>query len=206
MRRSQYSTANANRGAARETVPRDLARQESRSSIANGLRACGLAVKLHGTRRNRTSSRANDVAAGTAHNTLGGNREFFQSRPPPDGPRRPPHARPTPLVAAVPARGNDAIVRDGTPCRARWRDTAAPPAAATKVVPLRHSLRYSSDPEDDEGRTTARTPSTDRSAHDNEPGLAVAAKHNHAGPQTQGAPTPDGQVPAAELPLRAGML
>ena len=74
----------------------------------------------------------------------------------------------------------------------------------TKAALLGRRLRYSTVREDEGEKTTSRTPSTNRSAHDNGQVLAAAAKRNHAGPQTKGAPTPEGQVPAAELPLRSG--
>ncbi len=190
---------------AHATAGNTRGREPTSPAVANGLHAFAHAVKLHGTRRNRISSAESVAQARRVRNSPGENRGFFQNRPPPDGPRAPPQAHPAP-PAAAPARDNDATARAGTPCPARSPETGVPPVAATKPSPPRHRLRYSSDPEDDRGRTTARTPSTDRSAHGNEQGLAAAATGNHAGPRTQGASTPDGQVPAAELPLRSGTL
>jgi hypothetical protein len=131
--------------------------------------------------RNRTSSAAIDAGAENARNSRGENRGFFQNLPPPDGPRRPETAAgPLPAACAL-ARGNGMIVDDDAPCRRRWPDTAAPPAVGTKAVPPGYRLRYSTGREDEEEKTTARTPSISKSADGNEPGLAVAAKSNHAG-------------------------
>jgi len=93
---------------------------------------------------------------------------------------------------------------DGTPCPARWPDTAGPPTAATRGGRLPHRLRYSTAKDDETQKTTARTPSTDKSAPERGQELAAVSKSNHAGPRTKGAPTPEGQVPAAEFPLRSG--
>ena len=173
-------------------------------AAANGLHASEHAVKPRGTSMNRTSSAESGAGARTVHNTPDENRGFFQNRPGPDGPRTPPRPRPPPLAAAAPALDNDVPAAGGTPCRPRWPDTVAPPATPTRPAPPPGKCRYSTGPVDDRGRTTARTLSTDRAAHGNQRALAAAMNRNHAGPQTQGAPTPDGRVPAAELLLRAG--
>lgn len=187
-------------------------REPTRPPVANGLHAFAHAVKPHGTRRNRISSAESAARAGRVHNSPGENREFFQNCPPPDGPRTPPPlARPMPPAASEHARGNGELAPGGAPCHARSPDTGVPPATPTRPAPPPNRRRYSTVPEHDRGRTTARTPSTDRSAHGRprlrgraRPGLASAENRNHAGPQTQGASTPDGQVPAAEPLLRTG--
>jgi hypothetical protein len=190
---------------AHETAHAASGRNPNSPAAANGLHASAHAVKPLGTSTNRTSSAANGAGARRVRNTPDENRGFFHQRPDPDGPRSPPPpARPTPPAAGAPAPGNAVPARGGAPCRPHSPDTGVPPATPTRPAPPPGKRRYSNAPEDHSGRTTARTPSTDRSAHGNERGLAAAAKCNHAGPQTQGAPTPDGQVPAAELPLRAG--
>lgn len=189
---------------AHETAQGTLGRTRKDPAVANGLHASAHAVKPRGTSTNRTSSAESGPGARTVHNTPDENRGFFQNRPGPDGPRTPPRPRPPPPAAAALAPGNDVPAAGGTPCRPRWPDTDAPPATPTRPAPPPGKRRYSTGPEDVWGRTTARTPSTDRSAHGSERGLAAGTNRNHAGPQTQGAPTPDGQVPAAELPLRAG--
>ena len=155
--------------------------QKARTAAATGLPADELAVKRHGTRHNRTSSAASGDGAGIVHNSRGGNKGFFQNRPPPDGPRQP-RAAAGPLPAAgVHALDNGTIGGDGAPCPGRWPDTAGLPAAATRAVPLGHSLRYSTARADDGEKTTSRIPSRDKSAHDNRQGLAAPAKSNHAG-------------------------
>jgi hypothetical protein len=179
-------------------------RNENSSALATGPRACAHAVKLHGTRGSRTSSAENAARAQRVRNSPGENKESFPNRPPPDGPRTPPRALPTPPAVVVHARDNGVLARGGTPCHARSPDTGATPATRTRPALPPGRLGYSTAPEDERGRTTAGTPSADRSAHDSEPGLAAAPNRNHAGPRTQGATTPDGQVPAAEPLLPAG--
>jgi hypothetical protein len=177
---SQYSTLNQTSRAGRDSDSWDARRQETRNAAANGLRADGLAVKPHGTRRNRTSSAASGAAVGRVHNSPGANREFFRNPPPPDGPRRPEMAV-GPLPAAfVHVLGNGTIADDGAPCLDRLPDTARPPTAATRVVPLPRRRRYSTEREGEAEKTTSRIPSTDKSAHGNGPGLAAVAKSNHA--------------------------
>lgn len=194
----QYSTPNRTRQAVHETARGRRGRNEDHAHTPSGLHADELAVKPHGTSTNRTSSRASDAPARRVRSSRAENRGFFQNPPPPDGPRRPWAAS---LPAAdVHALGNGTIAGDDVPCPCRLPDTAGPQAAVSKAAPLDRRLRYSTVREDEGEKTTSRTPSTNRSAHDNGQVLAAAAKRNHAGPQTKGAPTPEGQVPAAELP------
>jgi hypothetical protein len=78
-------------------------------------------------------------------------------------------------------------------------DTARPPAVVTRAVPLPCRRRYSTEREGEAEKTTSRIPSRDKFAHDNEQGLAIVSKGNHAERWTYGAPTPEGQVPTAEV-------
>lgn len=175
----QYATPNGTPPAAREIAPSGRHPQQNKPAIPSGLHAGARAVKPHGTSTNRTSSAANAARAGTTRSSPDGNRGFFQNPPSSDGPRQP--ALGTLLLAAAPAGDNDMPAAGDAPCPHRWPDTAAPPAAGTTAVPLPHSLRYSTVPADDEEKTTSRTPSADKSADRNEPGLAVAATSHHAG-------------------------
>ena len=202
----QYSTPNGTPPAARETAPSVPRRKQKSPATPSGLHAGERAVKPHGTSTNRTSSAVNAARPGTTRSSRDGNRGFFQNLPPSDGPRRPGAAAGPPPPADAHALGNGTIVGGDVPSPARSPDTAARQVAGTKAVPLPRKIGYSTSPEDDAERTTSRTPSTDRSAHDNSQVLAAAAKTDHAGPRTKGAPTPEGQAPAAELPLRSGTL
>ncbi len=178
---SQYSTATAATCAGCGNGPRAAGPQGGRNAAANGLHADEHAVKPHDIRRNRTSSAASAAGAGRVHSNQGASRGFFPNPPPPDGPRQP-RAAAGPLPAAdAHALDNGTIVGDGAPCPARWPDTADLPAAATRAVPLGHSLRYSTVRADDGEKTTSRIPSRDKSAPERGQGLAVAAKSNHAG-------------------------
>jgi hypothetical protein len=69
----------------------------------------------------------------------------------------------------------------------------------TRAVPLPRRRRYSTEREGETEKTTSRIPSRDKFAHDNGQGLAIVSKGNHAERRTEGAPTPEGQVPAAEV-------
>jgi len=177
----QYSTPNeipqAGRGIV-ESAPRPI---ESRDAIPNGLRAGERAVKPHGTSTNRISSAANDARAGTPRSSPAVNRGFFQNLRPSDGPRRPPPPLRTVPSAHARARDNGMPVGGDAPCPPRSPDIAALPTVATKAAPLPNTPRYSTAPENDGERTTARTPSTDKSVDRNGPGLAAATKSNHPG-------------------------
>ena len=198
---SQYSTATAATPVACGNDPNAVGRQDQRNVDTNGLHAGEHDVKPHGIRRNRTSSAANAAPAGIVRSSQDGNREFFQNRPPPDGPR--PQARLLPAAFAH-APGNGRIVGVGTACPARWPDTAGPPVAATRDGLHPHRLYYSTGKGHAAEKTTSRIPSADKSAGDNGSELAIVSKSNHAEPRTKGAPTPKGQVPAAEHLLRSG--
>ena len=201
---SQYSTAKAISPAGHGNGPNASGRQQESGADASGLHAGGLDVKPYGTRHNRTSSAASGDPARSARSTQDGNSRFFRNPPPPDGPRPPRAEIIPPPDACAHAPDSGRIARVDAPCPARWPDTAGPPDAATRGGPLPHTPRYSTAKEDEAERTTSRTPSEDKSAHDNAWGLASALMNDHAEPRTQGAPTPEGQVPAAEPPLRSG--
>jgi len=178
---SQYATPNQTSRAGSDSDSCNAPQQETRNAVANGLRADEHAAKLHGIRCSRTSSAASGAAARSVRNSRGGNREFFQNPPPPDGPRRP-GMTPGPLPAAFAhALGNGTIAGDGDACPYRLPDTARPPAVVTRAAPPGRRLCYSTAREDEAERTTSRIPSTDKSAHGNGQGLAAAAKSNHAG-------------------------
>jgi len=198
---SQYSTATAATPAARGNGPNAVGQQDQRNVDTSGLHAGEHDVKPHGIRRNRTSLAANAAPAGSVRSNRDGNREFFQNRPPPDGPR--PQARLLPAAFAH-APGNGRIVGVGAACPARWPDTAGPPVAATRDGLHPHRLYYSTGKGHAAEKTTSRIPSADKSAGDNGSELAIVSKSNHAEPRTKGAPTPKGQVPAAEHLLRSG--
>ena len=163
------------------TGPSDARRESPATAVASGLRVAAHAVKPDGTRRNRTSSGASGGWAGSVHSTRAASRGFFRNPLPPDGPRRPEAASRALLAADAHARGNGTIVGGGVPYPFRLPDTAEPPDAVTRAAPLRRRLRYSTVREDEGEKTISRIPSRDRSAHGNGPGLAVAAKSNHAG-------------------------
>lgn len=176
----QYSTPKipqAGRGIV-ESAPRPI---ESRDAIPNGLRAGERAVKPHGTSTNRISSAANEARAGTPRSSPAANRGFFQNLRPSDGPRRPWPPRRTVPSAHAHARGNGMPAGGDTPYPSRSPDIAALQAVVTKAAPLPNTRRYSTAPENDGERTTARIPSTDKSAGRNGPGLAAAATGNHPG-------------------------
>lgn len=185
-------------------APSAAPRKQHPVGIPSGLHAGGPDVKPCGITRSRTSSAASDAPVGIAHSNLGGNSRFFSGSPPPDGPRRPmPVAQPLPDdFGHVPDSGQ--IAGDEALSPAHWPDTACLPAGVTRRGPLPRTLRRNTAREGGEERTTSRSPSTDISAHERGPGLAVSSKRNHAGSWTHGASTPEGQVPAAELlsPLR----
>jgi hypothetical protein len=177
---SQYATPNPTSRAGRDGDSRDARQRETRIAAASGFRADGLAVKPHGTRRSRTSSAASGAAAGRVRNSRGGNRDLFQNPPPPDGPRRPGMTVEPLPAAGEHALGNGKIVVGGAPCPPRWPDTVRPPTAVTRVAPLPRRRRYSTEREGEAEKTTSRIPSRDKCAHDNEQGLAIVSKSNHA--------------------------
>ena len=153
---------------------------------------------------NRTSSAASGDAGRTTRNSRGGNREFFQNPPPPDGPRRPGmDSRPVP-VADAHALGTDTIARDDAPCPCRWPDTAATPTAGTRAAPPGRKLRYSTGREDEGEKTTSRTPSTDRSALDSGQELVAAAKSSHAGHRPRERQLPTVKSRQRNHPIRSG--
>ena len=205
---SQYSTPNGGHsGGPRKRSPRPPVSRMTRNAAANGLHADEHAVKPHGTRRNRTSSAANGAPAGSVRSSRGGNRGFFQNPPPPDGPRRP-QAAPAPLPAAdAHALGNGRLAGGGAPCPARWPDTAGPPAAATRAAPRPRRLYYSTAKEDAAEKTTSRTPSADKSAHDNGPGLAVGSEEQSCWTTDQGSANSRRSSPGsgASTPLRGAL-
>jgi len=173
-------------------------------AVANGPRVARRAAKPDGTTRNRTSSRASGGWAGIVHSSPAANREFSRNPLPPDGPRRAEAgARPLPAADAH-ALGNGTIAGGDAPCPARLPDTARPPTAVTKAAPLRRRLRYSTVREDEEEKTTSRTPSRDRAAHGNGPGLAAAAKSNHAGEGPRESQLPTVKSRQRSYPLRSG--
>jgi hypothetical protein len=203
---SQYSTATAATWADRGNG-RHAARQQDQKNVdANGPRAGEHDVKPHDITRNRTSSAASGAPLGSVHSNQGGNRGFLRNPPPPDGPRRAQAATETLLAAAAHARGNGTIAAVGAPCPVHWPDTARPPAVVTRAGPLPRRLYHSTAKEDAAERTTAHIPSADKSERGSGAGLAMVSTSNHAGPRTEGALTPKGQVPAAELLLRSGAL
>ena len=138
---SQYSTPNRPLRRPAETVPRRAGQQDRETLVANGLHAGEHDVKPHGIRRNRTSSAANGAPAGRVRSSRDGNREFFQNRPPPDGPR-PQVARLLPAACAL-VPGSGTLAGGDVPCPSRWPDTAGPPAAATIALPPRYRPCYS---------------------------------------------------------------
>jgi hypothetical protein len=177
----QYSTPNGTHRADHETVESDPRWKNDNDATPSGLRADERAVKPHGTSTNRTSSAASGARAGTTRSNPAANRGLFQNLPPSDGPRRPPPAALRTLPPAdAHARGNGRPAGGGTPCPARSPGTAAPQVVVSKAVPLPSRLRCNTAPEDEGAKTTSRTPSKDRSAHGNGPGLAIAANCNHA--------------------------
>lgn len=176
----QYSTPNGTPQAAPETAPSDPRRKQKSAAIPSGLHAGERAVKPFGTSTNRTSSAANAARAGTTRSSRDGNRGFFQNPRPSDGPRRPLGPPGTLPVADAHAGGSDMPAGGDVPSPGRSPDTAAMQVAVTKAVPLPSSLRYSTAPADEGEKTTSRTPSRDKSADRNGPGLAAAAKGNHA--------------------------
>lgn len=164
---SQYSTANPTTRADRHNDHQGIRGQKTGNDVASGLHADELAVKPHGTTRNRTFSAASGARAGRVRNSRDENRGFFQNGPYPDGPRRPGMATgPLPAVD-VHALGSGKIVGGGAPCHARWPDTARPPVAVTRAVPLPRRRRYSTEREGEAEKTTSRIPSRDKFAHDN---------------------------------------
>lgn len=177
----QYSTANQTQPAAPETAPSGRPRKRAEDRIPSGLHAHGHAVTPCGTSRSRTSATASDAAAQNARSSQDGNRGFFQNRPPADGPRRSQTPSGSAPDAAVPALDIGKTAGDDAPCPARCLDTVGQPLGVTKGVPHSRRPRYSTETGDAGERTTARTPSTGKSAHDNAPGLAVANISNHAG-------------------------
>ena len=152
-------------------------------AVANGLHADGRVVKPFGTTRNRTSSAASGDWTGTARSNPAENRECFQNPLPSDGPRRSAAALWPPLAAGADAPGNGSLAGGDAPSPARSPDTDRLHATATIAARLAGRPRYSTAREDEEERTTSRTPSTGRSAHGSDRGLAVAAKNHHAGPR-----------------------
>ena len=149
-------------------------------AIPSGPHADGRDVKPHGIRRNRTSSAASVAPARRARSSRDGHRRFFQNPQPSDGPRRPAAAEVLP-AASAPALGNRAPAGDDALSLAPSPDTAGRHAAATTAAPLPNRLARSTAHGGGEEKTTARSPSTDRSAARNGLGLAAAAKGKHAG-------------------------
>ena len=167
-------------------------RQNGRiAAIPSGPRVDGLAVKPHGIRRNKTFLAANDARPKTIRNSRAENREFFQNRPPYDGPR----SRPT----AVPVHDcdNDAIVRGDAACRAPSPDSDEPPATATIFAPPFCKRRCNTAIEGEPDKTTDHSPLTDTSAGEPPcddaqcPLLAFSVENNHAeeGPREDLLPT-----------------
>jgi len=150
-------------------------------AVANGLHAGEHDVKPHGIRRNRTFSAANAAGARRVRSSRAENREVFQKKSLPDGPRRPPLTLGPLAAAGAPAPGSGTIVGDDVPCPSRSPDTAARHATASIAAPHGYRLRYSSVPKNEAGKTIARTPSRDKSADGNGMGLAAPAHRNHAG-------------------------
>lgn len=157
--------------------------KENKNAVANGLPAYGRVVKPYDTTRNRISSEASGDWAGTARNNPAENTECFRNPLPPDGPRRSPAALLLPLAADEDALGNGLPAAGGKPSPARSPDNAGLHATATNAVRRADMPRYSTASEDEGERTISRTPSTDRSAHGSDRGLAVAAKNHHAAPR-----------------------
>jgi hypothetical protein len=180
-RDSQYSTATAATASGHGNDLHAVDRHDERDAAANGPHADEHAVKPHGTRRNRTSSAANGDPARRVHNNQDAGRGFFQNSLPPDGPRPPRAAAELLPAAAARAPDNGTIAAAAAPGRARWPDTAGPPAAVTRAWPPPRRPRYNTVKEDAAERTTSRIPSTDKSAHDNGSGLVMVSKSNHAG-------------------------
>ncbi len=148
----QYATPNGIRSVARETVLDVLGLEEKKDPVANALHADEHDARHCGTRRNRTSSAASDAAAGRVRSSRDGNREFFQKKSLPDGPRRPPPLALGPLAAAgEPVPGSGKIAGGDAPCPCRSPDNAAQPATASIALPPRCTPCYSSAPKNDEG-------------------------------------------------------
>jgi hypothetical protein len=187
---SQYSTPNRLRRAVPPTASDGPGRNENHAHAPSGLHADELAVKPHGTSTSRTSSAASDVPARRVRNSRVENRGFFQNPSHPDGPRGVPMAQRTPPAAAVHAPDTGTPAGGDTPCHAHWPDTAVPHATPTNAAPPGGSLRCNSAPKNEGDGTTSRTPSIDRPALGNGPGLAVAAKSNHAEPRPRESPLP----------------
>ena len=188
--RPQSATPNEASPAGRETSPSDPRTKGSKDAVANGLHAHERVVKPFDTTRNRTSSRASGDWAGTARSNPAENRGFFQNPPPPDGPRRSPAALRPPFAAGADAPGNGSLAGGGTPSPARSPDTDRPQATATIAARLAGRPRYNTASEDEGEKTASRIPSTDRSAHGSDRGLAVAVKNHHAEPRPRELPLP----------------
>jgi hypothetical protein len=185
-------------------APNAAPRKQHPGGIPSGLHAGEPDVKPCDITRSRTSSAASGAPAKNAHSSPGGNSRFFSGGLPPDGPRRPlPMARPPPAAFGH-APDSGQIAGAEAPSPAHWPDTACLLAGVTRRGLLPRTLRCNTARVDERERTTARSPSTDTSAHERGRGLAASSKRNHAGSRTHGASTPEGQVPAAELrsPLR----
>ncbi len=179
----QYATPNGTSPADRETLPSDPRPRGNMDAVANELHADGRVVKPFGTTRNRTSSAASGDWAGTVRSNLAENRGFFQNSPPSDGPRRSAAAFRPPLAAGADAPGNGSLAGGDAPSPARLPDIDKPHATATNAARLAGRPRRSTVSEDEGEKTTSRTPSTVRSAHGSDQGLAVAVKNHHAEPR-----------------------
>jgi hypothetical protein len=179
----QYSTPNRPCRAAPQATRGGQGRKMNREVAPSGLHADELAVKPPGTSTNRTASAASDAPARTVRNNRDENRRFFQNPPPPDGPRTAAMDRQTFPPAAAHAHDSGTLAAAGTPGPVHSPDIAAPPATPTNAAPPGGSPRCNSVPDNEGDRTAAHTPSTGRSAHGNESGLAAAARRDHAEPR-----------------------
>jgi hypothetical protein len=131
----QYSTPNGIRSAASETVPDVLRPEGENEPVANALHAGEHDVRHCGTRRSRTSSAASGDGPRRVRSSRDGNREFFQKKPLPDGPRGPRLALGPLAVAGERVPGSGKIAGDDVPCPCRSLDTAAQPATASISLP-----------------------------------------------------------------------
>ncbi len=94
----------------------------------------------------------------TARNNRDANRGFFQNPSPPDGPRKTQVAPRTLPAADAHAGDNGTPVDGGIPCRDHRPDIAVPLAIATIDAPPGDRLDYSNAIEDEQGKTSARSP------------------------------------------------
>jgi hypothetical protein len=168
------------------------------NAAATALHAGQRDATPNGTRHSSIASGANADQTRSVRNSPDGSRGFFRNRPPPDGPRWP-----GPVAGRLPAAdarapGSGTLADGEGPCPADWPDTAGPPAAVTKAGRLRCPPRYSTASRDGKEKTTSRTPSRDKCGPGRGPGLAAAARGNHAerGPRER-------QLPKVKSPQRS---